>query len=95
MAGGRIETVVCPRLPVTAGVGFGAGDIQGMSGRGAEISFNDGLGGLSASFNDQGQFNGAGFHVGPGYDLGGGGTITRSYTIRDAAGYVLDTWHGR
>jgi hypothetical protein len=76
------------------GVGFGAGDVQGMNGVGGEMSFNDGVGGLSLAFDDRGNFSGAGVHVGAGYNVGGAGTVTRAFTVRDAVDWVMDRTYG-
>lgn len=54
-----------------------------MNGQGAELSFNDGIGGLKASFDARGNLNGVGLHIGPGYNVGGAGTVTNALTVRD------------
>ena len=68
---------------VTIGVGYERGGLQTLSGEGSTIGFNDGLGGLSLSLDERDIPNGVGVHIGLGVNVGGAGTLTKSWGFRD------------
>ncbi len=68
----------------TVDVAARTGSVRDMNGQGAELSFNDGVGGMTVTFHNVGNMNGVGVQVGPGYNVGGAGTVTQSWTVRDA-----------
>jgi RHS repeat-associated protein len=70
---------------ITVGVGYEGGDVQSLTGDGSTVGFNDGLGGLSISLDNNDRLNGVGLHLGPGLNVGGAGTQTVSYGFRDVA----------
>lgn len=61
---------------------------NGLAGWGKEVSFNDGVGGLSLSFSEDNRINGVGLHVGPGYNIGASVTKTGVLSIRDGIDWL-------
>ncbi|MDP2392136.1 MAG: RHS repeat-associated core domain-containing protein, partial [Methylococcaceae bacterium] len=60
--------------------GLQAGSIADLAGRGAEISGHWAFYGGSINFNENGEFSGGSFNIGPGYNIGGAGTIGSSWS---------------
>ncbi len=60
------------------------GDVQGMRGQGVQFTFNDGIGGLTFSFQNGAVVpSGVGLQLGPGLLLQGAGTVTKVGSMRD------------
>ena len=76
----------------TMDLGYQVGSVQDMAGSGAELSFNDGIGGLSVSYDNRGTMTGVGMHVGPGINFGGEGSVTDVGTIRGAWDSIRKWW---
>lgn len=68
---------------VTLGVGFSQGCVRDQRGDGLEISFNDGVGGLSLELDKNNNPVGIGLHVGPGLEVGVDGVLRGSLSLRD------------
>ena len=66
-----------------------SGGVRDLNGQGAELSFNDGIGGMKVTTDSKGNLNGVGVHVGPGYNIGGAGTVTKALTVRDAVDWAV------
>jgi hypothetical protein len=49
---------------------------------------NYGAGGGSLSFDNQDNLDSIGIHFGPGYNIGGSGVVTKSYSIRDLVNWL-------
>lgn len=70
------------------GIGRGAinfgghtGTIQDLAGSGHDVSAHWGLGGVTGYWNDKGQYTGASFDLGLGYNVGIAGSIGGSWSI--------------
>ena len=75
------------------GVGYQRGSLRdGMEGWGKEASFNDGIGGLSLSFDQNNRPNGVGVHVGPGYNAGASVSKTGVLSMRNLFDWALDSF---
>lgn len=75
----------------TVGLTYQRGGLRnGLAGWGKEASFNDGVGGLSVSFDQNNRPNGVGLHVGPGINLGASVTKTGVLSLRDGVDWLKD-----
>jgi hypothetical protein len=82
MGGGDQVDIGTPFLAMDFSVS--RGDVQGMRGRGAQFTFNDGIGGLTFSFQNGSMVpSGVGLQLGPGLLLQGTGTVTNVGSMRD------------
>ena len=76
----------------SVGIGYGKGDVRGLTGIGTEFSFNAKVGGLAVSLDRNDAFKGMGAHVGTGYNVGGTGTITRSWSVRSLKDWLSNRY---
>jgi len=63
-------------------LGYGKGSVSDLAGNGGQIGFNDGVGGMTLSFDKNGGLQGGGVHLGPGLSIGGSGTLTTTFSAR-------------
>ncbi len=67
-----------------------AGDVQGMRGQGAQFTFNDGVGGMTFSFQKGSMVpSGVGIQSGVGFLLQGAGTVTKVWSFRETIDSAL------
>lgn len=66
-------------------VGLGTGSVRDLSGLSNQLSFNDGVGGLTFSTSMQGSPGGSevSIHLGAGYQFQWAPTMTGTWTVRD------------
>jgi hypothetical protein len=80
----------------SVGLNYQTGNIrEGFNGKGAEYSFNDGVGGLSLSLNANNVPNGVGMHIGGGYNVGGSATMSGAVSIRQLIDLVVGKLSGK
>jgi hypothetical protein len=64
-------------------LGYCTGSVSNLSGRGGQIGFNDGIGGMTLQLDKNDSLQGAGVHLGPGYSVGANASLTATYSVRD------------